>query len=211
MHVCPSPRVHTPAHTPSPGSFTPAPGTPAPCGPHPIPSTVNPGLALRFPKPVRQHQPRVQPAHPARGPLRHPPRVQPARVRTWGGPGCDPQGCEPVLEKPRSPHRCLSGQLWGRAGRCSAVALCSVSGRRWAAGGLGLHTWGCLKAPPDPGGLGTGGDGPGEGVGRALGDLCPGSSYLLRSAPAPPIWGGLPGHGVRYSGKVGQQFTSLNW
>ena len=25
MHVCPSPRVHTPAHTPSPGSFTPPP------------------------------------------------------------------------------------------------------------------------------------------------------------------------------------------
>lgn len=32
-------------------------------------------------------------------------------------------------------------------------------------------------------------------MGRALGDLCPGSSHLLLSAPAPPVLGGLPGHG----------------
>lgn len=51
--------------------------------------------------------------------------------------------------------------------------------------GLSLHIWRCLKAPPDPG-LGTGGDSPGGGLGKALGDLCPSPSHPGR---APWPWG----------------------
>ena len=62
---------HTYTHT-QPRLIHPPPSTPAPYRPPPIPSSaVNLGLALCFPKPVRQHQPRVRPAHPAGGPLWH--------------------------------------------------------------------------------------------------------------------------------------------
>lgn len=194
LHVCT--HQHTTTHLHTHPTQAHSPPSQHPC---PIQATPNPLLSCQpwtcplFPKTCPAASAQSPTGSPCRrsplartGPGHCPPRVQPAQRPALGvAQGCDPQGCELVLEKPWPPHRCLFGQLWGRAGHCPAVTLRSVSGRRWMARGLSLHIWRCLKAPPDPG-LGTGGDSPGGGLGKALGDLCPSPS---RPGRAPWPWG----------------------
>ena len=193
LHVCT--HQHTTTHLHTHPTQAHSPPSQHPC---PIQATPNPLLSCQpwtcplFPKTCPAASAQSPTGSPCRrsplsraGPGHCPPRVQPAqRPALRVAPGCDPQGCELVLEKPWPPHRCLFGQLWGRAGHCPAVTLRSVSGRRWMARGLSLHIWRCLKAPPDPG-LGMGGTAL---VGGWVGPW-------VTSAPAPPVPGGLPGHG----------------